>query len=68
MPGVTELLDNAIERGQTFESMGAGKASKGDLTHYVIEIADEVEAQGEPDEQYSDPVIAAALFRIWTTE
>ena len=70
MPGVTELVSAAIDRGETIESMGAGKASKKDLTYYVMEIADET-AKDEVDQiwnGYSNPVIAAALFRIWTGE
>jgi hypothetical protein len=61
MPGVTELVNAAEERGVTFESMGAGKASQRDLTYYVLEIQDEC-ATGE---EYSNAVVAAALFRIW---
>ena len=68
MPGVQQLLNAAVERGEAFESRGAGKASKSDLSHYVMEIADEREAQGEPDEQYNDGVIGGALFAIWTPE
>lgn len=71
MPGVTELLDNAIERGETFESAGAGKASASDLTHYVLELRQEaldVKFLDNDADFYSDSVVAAALFRIWTTE
>lgn len=70
MPGVTELVTAAIERGETIESMGAGKASKKDLTYYVMEIADESNAEviSSVWNGYSNPVIAAALFRIWTGE
>ncbi len=67
MPGVTQLVEAAIERGETIESMGAGKASQRDLTIYVMEIADEVK-KADPDDCYSDPVVAAALFRIWDGE
>lgn len=65
MPGVTELVNAAVERGETFESAGAGKASKRDLTYYVLEIADETRKEEQDSDFYSDPVIAAALFRIW---
>lgn len=65
MAGVTELINAAVERGETIESMGTGKASKRDLTYYVLEIADEAQ-QMELDDQYSDGVIAGALFAIWT--
>jgi hypothetical protein len=64
MPGVTELVNAAIERGEAYESQGAGKASKHDLTYYVLEIRDETDKE-HPSEWYSDPVVAAALFRIW---
>lgn len=64
MPGVTELNDAAEERGETYESMGAGKASQRDLTLYVMEIADEVR-KSDPTDCYSKSVVAAALFRIW---
>ena len=43
----TELIEAAEERGYTFESMGAGKASQHDLTHYVLEIFDETQ-EAEP--------------------
>jgi len=65
MPGVTELLNAAVERGETFESMGVGKASKRDLTYYVLELADEAHKEAL-EQQYSDGVIAGALFAIWT--
>ncbi len=70
MPGVTELVDAAIDRGETFESAGAGKASMKDLTYYVMEIHEET-SQDKIDQVwngYSDSVVAAALFRIWTGE
>ena len=54
----TQLVEAANDRGYTFESMGAGKASKRDLTYYVLEIADE-----EPG--ISNAVVAVALYRIW---
>lgn len=69
MPGVTELVNAATERGETYESMGAGKASKADLIHYVIEIADECnEACDEVTqiwEGYADATIEAAIIRVW---
>lgn len=67
MPGVTQLVEAAVERGEAYESVGVGKASNRDLTHYVLEIAEEV-WKADPTECYSDSVIAAALFRIWTDE
>ena len=60
MKGVTELVNAAVERGETFESMGAGKASKRDRTYYVLELQDE-----NPGE-YKDGVIGAAINCIWT--
>lgn len=68
MPGVTQLVEAAIERGETYESVGAGKASQRDLTYYVLEIADETAKESLNDDFYSNSVIAAALFRIWTDE
>ncbi|MCK5485481.1 MAG: hypothetical protein KAI86_04665 [Desulfobacterales bacterium] len=65
MPGVTELVNAAVERGETFESMGAGKASKRDLTYYVLELADEAHKE-TLEQQYKDGVIGAALNCIWT--
>ncbi len=67
MPGVTELVNAAVERGESIESMGAGKASPRDLTYYVLEIADETRKEEQDSDFYSDAVIAAALFRIWDT-
>jgi hypothetical protein len=65
MPGVTQLVEAAVERGATFESMGTGKASQQDLSYYVLEIAREAEER-IPSEPYKDGVIGGALFAIWT--
>jgi hypothetical protein len=61
-----QLVNAAVERGETYESTGAGKATKRDLTYYVMEIATEVEFGEHHTEWYSDNVIAGALFAIWT--
>lgn len=58
------MVNAAVERGETFESMGAGKASQKDLSYYVLEIQEEC-ATGE---EYSAGVVAGALFAIWTDE
>lgn len=42
-----ELADGAIERGETFESMGAPKATDEDLHQYIEEIYHENNLQGE---------------------
>lgn len=71
MMGVTELVNAAIERGETIESMGAGKASRKDLTYYVLEIVDESEVDNFMDndeEVIKDSVVGAALSRIWDGE
>jgi len=65
-PTVTRLVACAIDRAESFESLGAAKASKRDLTHYVMEIATETEFGMHHSEWYSDSVIAGALFAIWT--
>lgn len=65
MPGVTQLVNAAVERGEKFESMGTGKASQQDLSYYVLEIAREAE-ENLPSERYKDEVIGGALFAIWT--
>lgn len=65
----TELIQAAVDRGETFESMGAGKASKSDLSHYVLEIvreANDVSPVAQIWEGWSDGQIAGALFAIWT--
>lgn len=59
-----QLVTAAIDRAETFESSGVGKASKSDLTHYVMEIAAEIELS-DPVNMYSDLTIGAALFSIW---
>jgi len=69
--GVTELVDAAIERGETIESMGAGKASQKDLTYYVIELVTEAEQAHFMDNDeplIKDGVVGAALSRIWDGE
>ena len=65
MPGVMQLIEAAIERGATYESQGASKATKRDLTHYVMEITTEAELAEHPSEWYKDGVITGALFAIW---
>lgn len=42
-----QLADAAIERGQTFESMGTNKATDKDLHQYIEEIYHENDLQGE---------------------
>ncbi len=69
--GVTELITAAVERGETIESMGAGKASRSDLTHYVLELADEAAQRNfldNDEELIKDGVVGAALSRIWDGE
>jgi hypothetical protein len=68
MPGVTQLVNAAVERGEAYESAGASKASKRDLSYYVLEIADETEKSEHHTEWYKDSVIGGALFAIWTPE
>jgi hypothetical protein len=54
----TALVEAANDRAETIQSMGAGKASKRDLTYYVLEIAEE-------EDNISNAVVAVALYRIW---
>lgn len=66
---VTELIQAAVERGETYQGMGAGSASKSDLTHYVLEITQEHEDANFLDNDeplVKDGVVAGALFAIWT--
>ena len=42
-----ELADAAIERGETYESMGAEKATDEDLHFYIEEIYHENDLKGE---------------------
>lgn len=65
----SELIQAAVERGETFESMGAGKASKRDLTYYVLELVEEAihaHFMDNDEELVKDGVVAGALFGIWT--
>jgi len=64
MKTATELIEAAEERGYTFESMGSGKASQYDLTHYILEIFDETQ-KAQPTDCYDGTAVAVALFRIW---
>ena len=36
-----QLYEDAVERGETYESAGAGKASEEDIAFYIEEIAAE---------------------------
>ena len=68
MPGVTELVDAAIARGKKIEAeWDCAPSTKRDLTRYIMDIATEADHKHH-SEWFSDPVIAAALFRIWTGE
>lgn len=59
---VRSLVEFAIERGEAYESAGAGKASRQDLTHYVVEIYDEMAREGC---EIPAGVVGAALAQIW---
>lgn len=61
--GRAMLVAQAVERGEAIESVGVGKASPDDLTHYVLEIVREMEAEGQ--EVPNGNTIGAALFEIW---
>lgn len=60
--GRAMLVAQAVERGESIESVGAGKADAVDLTQYVIEIYAEHEAEGDPIPLNT---VAAAMFEIW---
>jgi len=65
----SELIQFAVERGEAYESQGAGKASKRDLTYYVLEAVQEAihaKFMDNDEELIKDGVVAGALFAIWT--
>lgn len=61
--GRAMLVAMAVERGEEYESRGAGKASPQDLNQYVCEIV--LELHHNEGTEIPGNVIAAALFEIW---
>ena len=59
--GSDVLVDMAVERADSYESMGCGKASVKDLINYVVEIADEEKEAGRP---VKTEIIVNAIIKV----